>query len=243
MMTKLALSICALVALTAVNSEAKKTTKRNVLSTEPEASVTRKCIACEKTIGALHAVLKIKEKRTESWRKTIKKLCADALPGAHQGCEDFLTDFNLQMISSEAEDLTEDPDWKTSALEFQFEMCMSMTSSCPQSYSFKPADGGVNEHGVTATFVSTLKQGDVRIYWLDSMNPREEPEHPHVLLTPGASINQATYKFHRFRLLAPGAKWNSFQNSVDVTISPEHGRQVTLRPLKRPRHAMMPLGL
>ena len=68
------------------------------------AQVPPKCFACERTVAALHGVLKEKIP-IEDWKAKLTELC-----GHTQGCDFFLDDFNLKVLASEAQDIYEDPE-------------------------------------------------------------------------------------------------------------------------------------
>ena len=196
----------------------------------PPPPTTAKCLACEDfgrkiAHAKVHGQLKEVPHTIEEWKTYVTTLCD------HDGCSDWLTSYETDVIAAELKDIHEEGDGATEmeAYYYQALLCFDLTEACPTGqrgttqHRFQPV--GKAADAVQVTFVSRLpKPHMVDVHWVD---PNQE-------MTPGGNLarmehmealRRNSYRGHRFRFVRPKEEFQTKGPSggvrAEVTLSSE----------------------
>jgi hypothetical protein len=230
-----------------VEGIAKKKIKKKVKSkkaisksSEEGRVVTPLCNACEETAASVHSSITRRPASYPSkdeWSKKLTENCASNTGGTDGGCDQFLTKANLNTIAAELFEMSQegtDTDVVDLALvKMQELLCFELTDSCPDGargtnrHVFKRAE---NDKSVSLTLISKLTKGAVRVFWIDpDVGDANQPsEKLTELIAPGSSQHHNSFRYHRFRLLGPGASWDDPWSRADLIVQKSHEQTYAL---------------
>jgi hypothetical protein len=191
---------------------------------------TAKCLACEdfgRKVAHANVRKQLKElpHTIEEWKSNVATMCD------HDGCGDWLTSYETDVIAAELKEIHEEGDDATEmdAYYYQALLCFDLTEACPTGqrgttkHRFQPV--GKAADAVQVTFVSRLpKPHMVDVHWVD---PNQE-------MTPGGNLarmehmealRRNSYRGHRFRFVRPKEEFQTKGPSggvrAEVTLSSE----------------------